>query len=460
MMGQQAPEQNALFYNFCIEQHVPPHHLLRQIDQVLELDFLRDYLASFYSHTGRPSIDPELMLRMLIVGYCYGIRSERRLCEEVHLNLAYRWFCRLGLEGAIPNHSTFSKNRHGRFRDSGLFRKLFEEVVSQCIDSGYVGGEGFATDASVIRASANRQNGVARKEALEHLKSHAISRPIREYLDALEQENSMGAMPKNVSVVDPYASWTSGTGEKAFYAYSTNYLIDIEQNIIMDVEPSTANRIAEVHSTRMMIDRVEESFDIKPNLLIGDTAYGAAPMLDWLVQEKDIAPHVPVWQKGQNKALFGRDDFSWDAQADKYVCPAGKDLLSRKRNFTKKPSLVTKSNTINYRASQLDCRTCHLKEQCCPNALFKRIQRSVYEESRDVAREIAKTKEYQQSRKDRKKVEVLFAHLKAIMKLERLRLRGPSGARDEFVMAATVQNLRRLAKLKYKPPGDGIVAPA
>jgi transposase len=126
----------------------------------LDLADLREYLAPFYSHTGRPSIDPELMIRMLIVGYCFGIRSERRLCEEVHLNWAYRWFCRLGLEDAVPEHSTFSKNRHGRFRDSDAFRHVFETVLQRCMNEGLVAGESFAIDATVVKADATRGRGI------------------------------------------------------------------------------------------------------------------------------------------------------------------------------------------------------------------------------------------------------------------------------------------------------------
>ncbi len=155
MMGQQSGLQERLFYEFRLDDWVPVDHLLRKIDAVLDLSGLRHELAPFYSHTGRPSIDPELMIRMLLVGYCYGLRSERRLCDETHLNLAYRWFCRLGLEGAVPDHSTFSKNRHGRFRESALFRRLFEQVVARCMRAGLVGGEGFAIDASVIEADAS-----------------------------------------------------------------------------------------------------------------------------------------------------------------------------------------------------------------------------------------------------------------------------------------------------------------
>src|SRR5262245_39192320 len=166
MMGPRQIEQAALFYAFSLERHIPADHLLRSIDRFVELGELRRELARFYSSIGRPSIDPELMMRMLIIGYCFGIRSERRLCEEVHLNLAYRWFCRLGLDGGVPDHSTFSKNRHGRFRESDLLRRVFETVLRRCIREGLVGGEAFAVDASLIKADANRQKGIEGEKAL------------------------------------------------------------------------------------------------------------------------------------------------------------------------------------------------------------------------------------------------------------------------------------------------------
>src|ERR687894_911822 len=164
MMGPRQVEQGALFYNFSLDDHVPADHLLRSVDRFVDLAGLRRELAPYYSETGRPSVDPELMIRMLIIGYCLGIRSERRLCDEVHLNLAYRWFCRLGLDGRVPDHSTFSKNRHGRFRDSDLLRRLFETVLARCIAEGLVGGEAFAVDGSLIKADASRQTCVESAE--------------------------------------------------------------------------------------------------------------------------------------------------------------------------------------------------------------------------------------------------------------------------------------------------------
>jgi transposase len=453
MMGQQNGTQDRLFYSFNLDAHVPADHLLRGIDRVLDLTDLRRHLASFYSHTGRPSIDPELMVRMLLVGYCFGVRSERRLCEEVHLNLAYRWFCRLGLEDPVPDHSTFSKNRHGRFRESDAFRQLFESVVERCIKEGLVGGEGFAIDASIIRADANRRRGTPSTEPVEWPSPEQRSRAVREYLDALDAAEPVGAPPKYLSMTDPAARWTAAPGCPAFYAYSTNYLVDVQSGVIVDVEATAAHRTEETEATKVMIERVAERHEITPQRLIGDTACGTGPMLEWMVQDKGIEPHVPVWEKTErNDGTFSVTDFRWVEQANEYRCPRGEPLRSEWRPFKTPRSHVTQADTIIYRSSQRTCASCPLKPRCCPNTPMRKIARSLYEHSRAVARRIADTAAYRQSRKDRKKVEVLFAHLKRILKLDRLRLRGRRGARDEFLLAATAQNLRRMAKRAMQMP--------
>src|SRR6202050_4775442 len=286
MMGHRQVDQAALFYEFSLERHVPTDHLLRSIDRFVELGELRRELAAFYSTMGRPSIDPELMIRMLIVGYCFGIRSERRLCEEVHLNLAYRWFCRLGLDGHVPDHSTFSHTRHGRFRDSDLLRRVFETVLQRCIREGLVGGEAFAVDASLIKADANRQNGI---EGEKGLPPEVTGRAVEEYLAVLD-DAAFGAAtevkPKFISPADPAARWTGAHGGQAFFAYSTNYLIDVEHAIIVDVEPTTAIRQAEVLAARRMIGGAAKNVALHPCRLLGDSAYGSAEMLSWLVDEQ------------------------------------------------------------------------------------------------------------------------------------------------------------------------------
>lgn len=452
MMGEKSGAQGQLFYQFNLDEVVPADHMLRKIDAVLDLSALRAQLAPFYSHIGRPSIDPELMIRMLLIGYCYGIRSERRLCEEVSLNLAYRWFCRLGIEDALPDHSTFSKTRHGRFRDADILRKVFESTVRTCMDKGLVGGEGFATDASIIRADANRQNHIDGGDDHDWTGGAGGSRPSRavsEYLKGLDRE---AAPPKEISLSDPASRLTAAVGRPAFFGWCTNYLIDVKHAVIMDVEATPALRTAEVNAARAMIDRVEHRFGAKPKRLIGDTAYGTAEMLAWMVDQKDIEPHVPVWEKGEREdGIFSRSDFEYDAETNSLTCRNGKRLVQFRRTYHTERSGVTKANTRLYRASKRDCDACALKQQCCPGQPMRKVTRSVHEAARDVARAINASPDFQQSRRERKKVEMLFAHLKRILKLDRLRLRGPSGAHDEFTLAAAAQNLRKLAKVLFAP---------
>ena len=157
MMGRRRNEQGQFFYSFDLNEVVPPDHLVQQIDRLLDLGWVHKELSPFYSHTGRPSIDPVLMIRMLIVGYVFAIRSERQLCAEVQVNLAYRWFCKVGIEGSIPDHSVFSRARHERFRESDALRRVFEGVVATCIREGLVGGEAFSIDASLIRADVDKK---------------------------------------------------------------------------------------------------------------------------------------------------------------------------------------------------------------------------------------------------------------------------------------------------------------
>jgi len=452
MMGERTVAQEALFYSFNLERHVPGGHLLRSIDRFVDLSGIREHLQPFYSETGRPSIDPELMIRMLLIGYCMGIRSERRLCDEVHLNLAYRWFCRLGLEGDVPDHSTFSKNRHGRFRDSDLLRRLFETTVERCMAEGLVGGEGFAVDASLIRADANRQTGGPGSEGLP---PHADNRAVREYLAVLD-DAAFGAatpvVPKFLAPADPASRWTCAHGGQAYYAYSTNYLIDLDHAVIMDVEASTAIRQAEVTACKRMIARTQDRFGVWPERLAADTGYGSAEMLAWLVHERDIQPHIPVFDKSVRRdGTFERTDFSYDIERDVYTCPAGEELRRYWHEGRAAKEELPADGLYRYRARKAACDACDLRPRCCPNGPHRKILRSIHEGARDLARDIATTEAYVTSRRERKKVEMLFAHLKRILKLDRLRLRGPNGAKDEFLLAATAQNLRKMAKLIPMP---------
>ena len=447
-MGRLSHDQEQFFYSFRLDEAVPNDHPVREVAAVLDLSWVHSELAPYYPRIGRPSIDPVLMIRMLIIGYVFAIRSERALCRDVGVNLAYRWFCGLSIEDKIPDHSAFSRARNERFRDSGIFRSVFERIVGVCIGAGLVDGEGFAVDASLIVADANKQRSTPGPRWNKKLDAEAVSRATKEYLATLD-DAAFGAAsdvaPKFVSPSDPAAQWTGLRGP-AFFAYSDNYLIDVKFGIIMDVEASRAIRQAEVGAAKTMIERTEQRFDIKPARLAGDTAYGSGANLNWLVNEAKIAPHIPVVDKSKREdGTFSLEDFSFDKERNVYICPAGKVLTTTGK-------VATDGETLYYRAKTRDCRSCLLKAHCCPKVPLRRIQRSIYEEARDVARALAKTEAFERSRRDRKRVEMLFAHLKRIFRLGRLRLRGPCGAQFEFTMAAIAQNLRRLAKLLVRPP--------
>jgi transposase len=362
MMGQQTSDQRQLFYLFNLEERIPAHHLLRRINPIVTrvFDELRKELKPFYSQIGRPSIDPELMLRMLIVGYCYGIRSERKLCEEVELHLAYRWFCRLALEDEAPNHSTFSVNRHGRFRDSNIFRQLFEAVVKACMQAGIVKGEGFAVDASVMEADASRYHGKAPDE-IDWSAPERQTRAVSEFLSGLADEtpNPDRKTPKVISPTDPCSAWTAKANKRVQFGYGLNYLIDLDHAVIVDVEATPARTYDEVAATKTMIERTEERLDLKPERLVADTAYGTGKFLGWLVGA-GVTPHIPVWEKGtRDDDTFSRREFVFDKDKNEYTCPNGKVLRTTGK--------VHDGRTILYRASQHDCVPCPLKAKCCPN---------------------------------------------------------------------------------------------
>jgi transposase len=447
MMGRQKVDQSQLFYLFNLEGRIPARHLLRRINPTVTriLADVREKLEPFYSEIGRPSIDPELMIRMLIVGYCYGIRSERRLCEEVELHLAYRWFCHLDLDDKVPDHSTFSVNRHGRFRASDAFRQVFEAVVRACMDAGLVKGEGFAVDASVIEADASRYHGVTPEEA-DWSAPERQTRAVAEFLGALDDDDPTADRkpPKVISLSDPCSAWTAKANKRVQFGYGLNYLIDMENAVIVDVEATPARTYDEVAAARTMIERTEERMGLKPQRLAADTAYGTGKFLGWLVGA-GVTPQIPVWDKSTREdGTFSRSDFTFDRERNVYVCPAGKLLTTT--------GSVGDDHVLRYLASKRNCDACPLKPRCCPKMSFRKITRDINEDARDFARALVGTPEFDRSRDERKKVEMRFAHLKTHHRFERMRLRGLSGARDEFHLAAIAQNLKTLALRVWRPP--------
>jgi transposase len=438
MMGQQTRNES-LFYYFRLEEQIPEDHLLRLIDRHVDLSFVRERLKRFYSWTGRPSIDPEVLLRLLLVGYLYGITSERRLLEEVRMHLAYRWFTRLDFGQEIPDHSTFSKNRHGRFRQSGVFREVFEEIVRRCLAAGLVEGKNLAVDGTMVGANAARQSRVPRERLQE---AAQVSRTVREYLVELEQANPVSDT-EMVSTTDPDAIYTTKGSGRAMMAYYDNYLIDTTSRVILGVEATPALFHQEAVAARNMLAGVAK-FGIQPESLGADKGYGSGEFLAWLL-ERGVQPHIPVIdRRHQTGGRFTRDQFRYDPAENAYYCPEGKALRYRGRQFA--------NQAYTYCSTEAQCQGCPQKTLCTPGA-YRKISVNWYQPARQAVRALVGTPAYERSRRARYKIEALFAELKQRMRLERVRLRRLWNVGEQFLLAATAQNLKRLVRfLAQRPP--------
>jgi transposase len=437
MMGQQN-RTDSLFYYFRLEEQIPANHLLRMIDSHVDFGFVREQLEGFYSSTGRPSIDPEVLLRLLLVGYLYGITSERRLMDEVRMHLAYRWFTRLGFDQEIPDHSTFSKNRHGRFRQSGVFRKVFEEIVRRCLEAGFVEGRNVAVDGTLVGANASQQSRVPRERLVEAAK---ISRTVQEYLTELERQNpvadSEGSMKlqEKVSTTDPDATWAIKSGP-AVLGYYDNYLVDTTSRVILSVHATPALLSQETLAARRMVEHVGQ-FGIHPQNLAADKAYGSGEFLAWLLA-RNIQPHIPVIDRQhQTRGLFIRDAFRYEPKENAYYCPEGKPLHYRGERRSSGGDL--------YRSTEAQCRDCPQKKSCTAGP-YRRLFVHWQEPARQTVRSLASTPDFKRSQRARYKVEALFAELKQQIKLRKVRLRRLWNVAEQFYLAATAQNLKRLVR--------------
>lgn len=438
MMGQQT-QNESLFYYFRLEEQIPEDHLLRLIDRHIDLSFVRERLKKYYSWTGRPSIDPEVLLRLLLVGYLYGITSERRLLEEVRMHLAYRWFTRLDFSQEIPDHSTFSKNRHGRFRQSGVFREVFEEIVRRCLAAGLVEGKNLAVDGTMVGANASRQSRVPREQLQE---TAQVSRTVRQYLAELEQANPVSDT-EMVSTTDPDAIYATKGSGRAIMAYYDNYLIDTTSRVILGVEATPALFHQEAVAARKMLEGVAQ-FGIQPESLGADKGYGSGEFLAWLLK-RGVQPHIPVIdRRHQTGGRFTRDQFRYDPALNVYHCPEGKLLPYR--------GLSRTTQGYVYQASESDCQGCPQKKRCT-TAPSRKLSMHWHEPARQAARSLVGTPAYERSRRARYRIEALFAELKQRIRLGCVRLRRLWNVSEQFLLAATAQNVKRLVRfLAQRPP--------
>ena len=435
MMGHQARGES-LFYYFRLEDQVPETHLLRLIDRHVNFEFIRARLNDCYSDAGRPSIDPELLLRMLLVGYLYGVTSERKLVEELRMHLAWRWFTGLGFDQEIPHHSTFSKNRHGRFQESNLFQELFEEIVARCVAAGLVKGEHMSVDGSFIQANADHHSRVAREQLAEVAQ---VNQAVREYLAELERENPVEApvaQQEKISTTDPDSTYAT-KGGPARLGYYNNYLVDNASCVIVGVQATPARLSQESVAARDMIERYRERYGYLPQTLAADTTYGNGEMLQWL-EERGIEGYIRVKENPNGPTdLYGIDQFTYVPEENCYICPEGKPL--------KYVGIHRRDNAHLYYSTPKRCRECPQKSHCT-RGKYRAIKIHTCEEARQRARARAETPEFAISQRARRKVEALFAELKNYIGLRRLRLRRMRFVREQFYLAATAQNLKRLVR--------------
>jgi transposase len=443
MMGQH-DRSEALFYYFRLEDQLPENHLLRLIDKHISFEFVRQQLKDSYSETGRPSIDPELLLRILLIGYLYGIASERKLVEELRMHLAWRWFTGLGFDQEVPHHSTFSKNRHGRFQESKLFEELFEQIVKQCVEVGLVQGKHLSVDGSFVEANASKESRIPREQLAEMAQ---VNQTVRQYLVDLEQQNPVEEpvhQQDQVSTTDPDSTYATKGGTPARLGYYDNYLVDNHSCVIVGVQATAARMSQETVAAQDMITRFTQWQGRKPESVAADTTYGNGEFLQWLA-DRSITPYMRTRDSAlrKNNPGYGPERFTYQPESNSYRCPAGEEL-----NYV---GLNVRNRAHAYIGSAKRCGACSQKAQCTTGR-YKYLAIHIHESVRQRARELAQTPEFAKAQRQRKKVEALFAELKNHIGLRRLRLRRMKFAREQFWLAATAQNIKRLVRFLSPPP--------
>jgi transposase len=441
MMGRHSRSES-LFYYFRLEDQVPENHLLRLIDKHISFEFVRQQLKASYSETGRPSIDPELLLRILLIGYLYGITSERKLVEELRMHLAWRWFTGLSFDQEIPHHSTFSKNRHGRFQESKLFEQLFEQIVRQCVEVGLVEGTQLSVDGSFVEANASKESRTPRERLVE---AAQVNRTLRQYLKELDEQNPVEPVHEQdqVSTTDPDSTYATKGGTPARLGYYDNYLVDNHSCVIVGVQATAARMSQETVAAQDMLTRFTEWQGREPESVAADTTYGNGEFLQWLA-DRDITPYMRTRDSIHRKRsrFFAPERFTYEPEHDRYICPAGQPLNYGGRSH--------RNHAWTYIGTRKRCGPCPLRPQCT-SAAFRCLVIHQHEPARQRARELANTPEFAKAQRQRKKVEALFAELKNQIGLRRLRLRRMKFVREQFFLAAAAQNIKRLVRFLSPP---------
>lgn len=452
MLGEKKKEEK-LFYYLRSEELIPEDHILRLVDRYIDFSFVRPKVEHLYSDTGRPSVDPELMMRMLLVGYLFGFSSERRLCDEVRMHVGYRWFVGLSLDEKVPDHSTFSKNRHGRFKESRIYQQIFDQIVQQCIEKGLVSGKHLTVDSTLVKANASFKN----------LEPIVVSLKPGEYIDQVEKQNPVveeepehdepwepkGDYPQrggkvsnqtHRSSVDPDSRIARKSNfSETYLGHGVSYVMDNKSRIILGADHNLPNRNADAETAVRLIARLKWAYNLSPRTLGADKGYATGLFLHWL-REQEVLPHVPIMdaRSRNEKGIYPIEQFHYDAEKDQFTCPQGKTL----RYW----GIHKHSKQYAYRASSKDCGQCPVKEQCT-RANYRSLSYHIYEDDIDLARKLTKTRGYRISQRLRKRVEELFGEAKEYMGLRRMKFRRAVFVREQVLLTAAAQNIKRMVRL-------------
>jgi hypothetical protein len=361
------------------------------------------------------------------------------------MHLAWRWSTGLGFDQEIPHHSTFSKNRHGRFQESKLFEQLFEEIVRRCVEAGLVQGDNLSVDGSFVEANAAKQSRIPREQLSEAAR---VQRSVRQYLEELEEQNPVEEPvheQEQVSTTDPDSTYATKGGTPARLGYYDNYLVDNQSCVIVGVQATAARLSQETVAAQDMIARFSQWQGRKPASVAADATYGNGEFLQWLL-DRGITPYMRTRDSARRKQspFYGPERFTYQAESNSYRCPAGEQL-----NYV---GLNVRNRAHAYIGSAKRCGPCSQKAQCT-SGRYKYLAIHMHESARQRARELVNTAAFASAQRARKKVEALFAELKNRMGVSRLRLRRLKFVREQFFLAAAAQNIRRLVRfLSQTPP--------
>lgn len=427
-----------------LEQLVPQDHLLRKIDKYIDFSFIRDLTRDLYCHTnGRPAVDPVVLFKMLFIGYLYGIRSERQLVKDIEVNLAYRWFLGYSITEKIPDSSTISQNRIRRFKDTDIPQKIFDNIVIQAMEKGLVGGKILYSDSTHIKANANKRKfekvevQVTPKEYIEQL-------DIDVNLDR-ENHNKKPLKPRKPkeetkeikkSTTDPDSGYMMRDNKPEGFFYLDHRTVDSKNNIIMDVHVTPGN-VSDSEPILKRIDRIEETFNIKPKYLGLDAGYSTNPIFKGIT-DRDIIPVIAYRRSPHKKGMYTKNKYIYDYDKDIYICPNNVALIYK---------TTTREGYKEYRCFEEICMCCPHKDKCLgEKSKYKIIRRHVWENHKDDNKNFLRT-EKGKGIYDRRKetVERSFADSKNLHGLRYARFRGREKVSEQCLLTAAVQNMKKIA---------------